>query len=53
MERIHTESFKRRINRFTRTVSIMDLRDPFETRKARAQRYARKNKTEGRKAVFL
>lgn len=46
-------NYKRRLFQFSRTASIMDLRDPFETRKARAARYARRNKTEGRKAVFL
>lgn len=47
------DNYKRRLFRFSRTASVMDLRDPFETRKARAARYARRNKTEGRKAVFL
>ena len=46
-------NYKRMLFRFARTSSIMDLRDPLDTRKARAARYARRNKTEGRKAVFL
>lgn len=46
-------SAKRRFMRFTKTASVHDLRDPLDTRKARAERYARKNKTDGRKAVFL
>lgn len=46
-------NYKRHLFQFSRTASIMDLRDPLDTRKARAARYARRNKTEGRKAVFL
>lgn len=45
-------SFKFRLSRFTSSRCTMDLRDPLETRKARAERYARKNKTCGKKAVF-
>lgn len=47
------DSYRRRLGRFARSRTVMDLRDPFETRKARAERYARKNKTERKRAVFL
>ena len=47
------DSYRFRLSRFTRTISVLDLRDPLEMRRARAARYAKRNKTEGRKAVFL
>ena len=47
------QNFRRRLARFTRTASVHDLRDPLDTRRARAARYAKRNKTEGKKAVFL
>jgi hypothetical protein len=43
---------KRRLNRFTKTASVMDLRSDEETRKARAERFERRNKTSGKRAVF-
>jgi len=46
------DNLRRRLSRFSRSYVTLDLRDPFDTRKARAARYARKYKTEGRKAVF-
>lgn len=46
------DNYRRRLARFTRTASIMDHRDPVDTRKARAERYARRNKTCGKRAVF-
>ncbi len=45
-------SFKFILSRIPRTVSVMDLRDDLETRKARCEKYARKNKTCGKVASF-
>lgn len=50
---MNDKNLRRRLARFTRTASVHDLRDPLDTRRARAARYAKRNKTEGRKAVFL
>lgn len=38
--------------RFTRTASVTDLRPATTTRLHRCERFARKNKTCGRRAVF-
>lgn len=47
-------SFKMLLNRFSRTVSVMDLRiDVVEERRRKAERFARRNKTCGRVAVFV
>lgn len=46
------QSYRQRLNQYVRSYVVMDLRDPIETRLARAERYARKNKTCGRRAVF-
>lgn len=51
----HFESrsqIKRRLCRFSRTVSVMDNRPDSETRKLRAERFAKRNKTCGKRAVF-
>ena len=45
-------SFKFILSRIPRTVSVMDLRSDLETRKARCEKYARKNKTCGNVASF-
>lgn len=45
-------SIKRRLCQFNRTVSVMDLRPEYETRKARAERFERRNKTSGKRTVF-
>ncbi|QYW01951.1 hypothetical protein CPT_Pepon001 [Stenotrophomonas phage Pepon] len=39
-------------SRFVRSYTTMDLRTDEETRKVRAERYARKNKTCGKRAVY-
>lgn len=47
-------SYKMLLNRFSRTVSVMDLRiDVVEERRRKAERYSRRNKTCGRVAVFV
>lgn len=43
---------KRRLCRFTKTASVMDHRDEIDTRKARCEKYAAKNKTCGKAATF-
>lgn len=43
---------KRKFCQFSKTVSVLDLRSDEETRKARAERFERKNKTGGKRAVF-
>lgn len=43
---------KRRLHRFAKSRTTLDLRSEEETRRSRALRYARKHKTEGRRAVF-
>lgn len=48
-----TDSYRRRCARFCRSRTTMDLRDPVETRLKRAAKHAKRNKTCGRKAVFL
>lgn len=51
----NTESrsqIKRRMSQFTRTASVLDLRPDWETRKARSERFAKRNKTSGKRAVF-
>lgn len=45
-------AIKRRFAQFSRTVSVMDLREAHMTRKARCEKFARKNKTCGKRAVF-
>ncbi len=45
-------SFKFILSRIPRTVCVMDLRDDLGTRKARCEKYARKNKTCGKMASF-
>jgi hypothetical protein len=45
-------SFKFLLNKFCRTVSVLDMRPDEETRKARCEKYARKNKTCGKRANF-
>ena len=47
------QSYRQRLRQFARSYVVMDLRDSIETRKARAERYARKNKTCGKRAVFM
>ena len=41
-------SYKMLLNRFVRTVYVMDLRPDAETRRLRCERYARKNRTEAK-----
>lgn len=43
---------KRLFFRFTRTTYTMDLRSDYETRAARAERYAKRNHTCGKRSVF-
>lgn len=46
-------SYKMLLNRFSRTVSVMDLRiDVVEERRRKAERYSRRNKTCGKRSVF-
>lgn len=46
-------SFKMTLNRFSRTVSVMDLRiDVVEERRRKAERFARRNKTCGKRSMF-
>lgn len=47
------QSFKMRLNRFFRSYVTLDLRTDEETRKVRCERYAAKNKTCGKPAVFI
>lgn len=47
-----SKSYRFRLARFTKSTCVMDLRDPLETRKARAERYARRYKTCGKRAVY-
>ncbi|URA06951.1 hypothetical protein Pfeifenkraut_BL30054 [Xanthomonas phage Pfeifenkraut] len=47
------QSFKMRLNRFFRSYVTLDLRTEEETRKARCEKFARKNKTCGKRAVFV
>ena len=44
--------FKRLLTQFTRTAYVIDLRPSEMTRKARCERYAKKNKTCGKPARF-
>lgn len=44
---------KLRFNQFTRTASVMDLRPEITTRRYRCERHARRNKTCGKRAVFV
>lgn len=46
------QSFRFRLGRFTKSTLVMDLRDPLETRKKRAEKAERKNKTYGKKSEF-
>lgn len=47
-------SYKMLLNRFSRTVSVMDLRiDVVEERRRKAERYSRRNKTCGKTAVYI
>ena len=46
------QTFKMRINRFFRSYVTLDLRTDEETRRVRCERYALKNKTCGKRAVF-
>ncbi len=45
-------SYKFILSRIPRTVSVMDLRDDLETRKARCDKFALKNRTCGKVASF-
>lgn len=45
-------SFRFRLNAFRKQRVVLDERDPVELRRHRAERYAKKNKTCGKKAVF-
>ncbi|QYW01716.1 hypothetical protein CPT_Ptah_001 [Stenotrophomonas phage Ptah] len=47
-----TSIMRATFSRFVRSYTTMDLRTDEETRKVRAERYARKNKTCGKRAVF-
>lgn len=46
------QSFNMRLNRFFCSYVTLDLRTEEETRKARCEKFARKNKTCGKRAVF-
>lgn len=46
------QSFRFRLGRFNKSTLVMDLRDPLETRKKRAEKAERKNKTYGKKSRF-
>ncbi|UNY50167.1 hypothetical protein [Stenotrophomonas phage c9-N] len=45
-------SWKFRLNRMCKAVTVLDLRTDAETRKARCEKYERKHKTHGKPAVF-
>ncbi|QVR48685.1 hypothetical protein [Stenotrophomonas phage BUCT609] len=45
-------SWKFRLNKLCKAVTVLDLRSDEETRKARCEKYARKHKTCGKRAVF-
>ena len=44
--------FKRILSQFARTAYVIDLRPAETTRKARCERYAKKNKTCGKRVTF-
>lgn len=46
-------SIKRRLMRFSRTVSVNDMRPEESTRRHRAAKFERKNKTSGKRSQFL
>ena len=46
------QSFKFRLSAFTKSTCVMDLRDPLDTRRHRAERFERKNKTNGKRSVY-
>lgn len=46
------QSFKMRLNRFFKSYTTLDLRTDEETRRIRCERFAAKNKTCGKRAVF-
>lgn len=46
------QSYLQRLNRFAKSYVVMDLRDPSETRLARATAYERRYKTAGRPSVY-
>lgn len=46
------QSFKMRLNRFFKSYTTLDLRTDEETRRIRCERFAAKNKTCGKPAVF-
>lgn len=46
------QSYRFRLGKFTKSTLVMDLRDPIETRRKRAERAERKNKTYGKKSEF-
>ena len=45
--------FKRLLSQFTHTTYVIDLRPAEMTRKARCERFAKKNKTCGKRATFV
>lgn len=48
------QSFKMRLNRFVRSRCTLDFRfDTLEERRMRCERFAAKNKTCGKRAVFI
>ena len=47
-----SRTLRRAFGQFTRTASCLDMRTDAETRKARAQKYERKNKTNGKRAQY-
>lgn len=50
---IETRSqIKRKFCRFAKTAHVLDLRDSREVRKTQAERYAKRNGTCGKRAVF-
>ena len=46
------QSYRQRLHQFARSYVTMDLRDPSETRLARAAAYERRYKTAGRPSVY-
>lgn len=45
-------SYKMRLSRFFKSYVTLDLRSDDETRRARCERFAKRNKTCGKPAVF-
>lgn len=46
------QSYRQRLRQFARSYVVMDLRDPIETRLARATAYERRYKTAGRPSRY-